>query len=50
MIVQGDASKITSGQREATPLLHQDGLSCDVEVPSTRGSLEGEPPLRRLPP
>ena len=49
-IVQGDESKITSGQREATPLLHREGLSCAVEVPSTRGSREGEPPLRRLPP
>ena len=49
-IVQGDTSKITSGQRGATPLLHREGLSCAVEVPSTRGSHEGEPPLRRLPP
>ena len=48
--VQGDENKITSGQREATPHLHREGLSCAVEVPSTRGSREGEPPLRRLPP
>ena len=49
-IVQGDESNITSGQREATPLLHREGLSCAVEVPSTRGSREGEPPPRRQPP
>ena len=49
-IVQGDESNITSGQREATPLLHREGLSCAVEVPSTHGSREGEPPPRRLPP
>ena len=50
IIVQGDQSKITSGQSGTTPLLHREGLSCAVEVPSTRGSREGEPPLRRLPP
>ena len=49
-IVQGDDLNITSGQREATPLLHSEGLSCAVEVPSTRGSREGEPPPRRQPP
>ena len=49
-IVQGDTSKITSGQRGATPLLHREGLSCAVEVPSTRGSREGERPPRRQPP
>ena len=49
-IVLGDDLNITSGQREATPLLHREGLSCAVEVPSTRGSREGEPPPRRLPP
>ena len=48
--VQGDETKITSGQREATPLLHREGLSCAVEVPSTRGSREGEPPPPRQPP
>ena len=49
-IVQGDASKITSGQREATPLLHREGLSCAAEVPSTRGSWEGMlSPRRQLP-
>ena len=48
--VQGDENKITSGQREATPHLHREGLSCAVEVPSTRGSREGEPSPRRLPP
>ena len=42
--VQGDESKITSGQREAAPHLNREGLSCAVEVPSTRGSREGEPP------
>ena len=48
-IVQGDASKITSGQREDTPLLHREGLSCAVEVPSTRGSREGELLLKKKP-
>ena len=48
--VQGDETKITSGQRGATPLLHREGLYCAVEVPSTRGSREGEPPPRKLPP
>ena len=41
---QGDENEITSGQEEATPHLHREGLSCAVEVPSTRGSREGEPP------
>ena len=48
-IVQGDESNITSGQREATPLLNREGLSCAVEVPRTRGSREGEPSPRRQP-
>ena len=39
--VQGDENEITYGQEEATPHLHRDGLSCAVEVLSTR---EGEPP------
>ena len=38
-LVQGDESKITSGQREATPIMHREGLSCAVEVPSTHGYL-----------
>ena len=50
IIVQGDQSKITSGQNGTTPLLHREGLSCAVEVPSTCGSRKGEPPFRRLPP
>ena len=50
IVVQGDPSKITSGQGGTTPLLHREVLSCAVEVPSTRGSREGEPPPRRLPP
>ena len=49
-VVQGDPMKITSGQNGTTPFLHREGLSCAVEVPSTRGSREGEPPPRRLPP
>ena len=49
-VVQGDPSRITSGQSGTTPLLHREGLTCAVEVPSTRGSCEGEPPPRRLPP
>ena len=49
-LVQGDHVLTTSGQVGATPHLHREGLSCAVEVPSTRGSREGEPPLRRLPP
>ena len=48
--VQGDPKLITSGQNGTTPLLHREGLSCAVEVPSTRGSCDGEPPPRRLPP
>ena len=50
LVVQGDPIQITSGQDGTTPLLHREGLSCAVEVPSTRGSREGEPPPRRLPP
>ena len=50
IIVQGDLVLTTSGQNGTTPLLHREGLSCAVEVPSTRGSPEGELPLRRLPP
>ena len=49
-VVQGDLTEITSGQNGATPLLHREGLSCAVEVRCTRGSCEGEPPPRRLPP
>ena len=49
-VVQGDPTMITSGQNGATPLLHREGLACAVEVNSTRGSREGEPPPRRLPP
>ena len=49
-ISQGDENKITSGKEEATPHLHREGLSCAVEVPSTRGSREGEPPPPRQPP
>ena len=49
-IVQGDELNITSGQREATPLLHREGLSCAVEVPSTHGSREGGLLLRKKPP
>ena len=49
-VVQGDPMKITSGQNGTTPLLHRKGLACAVEVPSTRGSREGEPPPRRQPP
>ena len=49
-VVQGDPMKITSGQNGTTPFLHREGLSCAVEVPSTRSSREGEPPPRRLPP
>ena len=41
-IIQGDTSKITSGQRGATPLPHREGLSCAEEVPSNCGSSEGE--------
>ena len=48
--VQGDTTDITSGQEEATPTLHREGLSCAVEVPSTRGSREGEVLLRKKPP
>ena len=48
--VQGDGTKITSGQREATSLLHREGMYCAVKVPSTRGSREVEPPPRRQPP
>ena len=50
IVVQGDPMKITSGQNGTTPLLHREGLSCAVEVPSTRGSREGEPPPRRQQP
>ena len=50
IVVQDDPSKITLGQSGTTPLLHREGLSCAVEVPSTRGSREGEPPHRRQPP
>ena len=49
-IVQGDESNITSGQREATPLLHREGLSCALEVHSTRGSHEGNLLLLKKPP
>ena len=49
-VVQGDPTEITSGRNGATPLLHREGLACAVEVHSTRGSREGEPPPRRLPP
>ena len=49
-VVQGDPTEITSGQHGATPLLHREGLACAVEVHSNRGSREGEPPPRRLPP
>ena len=49
-MVQGDPVRTTSGQVGATPHLHREGLSCAVEVPSTRGSREGEPPPRRQPP
>ena len=49
-VVQGDPMKITSGQNGTTPFLHREGLSCAVEVPSTRGSREGRPPPRRQPP
>ena len=49
-VVQGDPTKITSGLSGTTPLLHREGLSCAVEVSSTRGTREGEPPTRRLPP
>ena len=48
--VPGDHVLTTSGQNGTTPLLHREGLSCAVEVPSTRGSRDGEPPPRRLPP
>ena len=48
--VKGDENKIISGQEEATPHLHREGLSCAVEVPSTRGSHEGELLLRKKPP
>ena len=48
--VQGDENKITSGQEEATPHLHREGLSCALEVPSTRGSREGELLLLKKPP
>merc|ERR1711892_259207 len=49
-MVQGDPVRTTSGQVGATPHSHREGLSCAVEVPSTRGSREGEPPRMRLPP
>ena len=37
--VQSDTYDITQGQEEETPTLHREGLSCAVDVPSTR---EGE--------
>ena len=48
--MQSDKEDIISGQQEVTPTLQREGLSCAVEVPSTRGSRDGEPPPRRLPP
>ena len=50
LVEQGDPIQITSGQDGITPLLHREGLSCAVEVLCTRGSCDGEPPPRRLPP
>ena len=47
VFVKGDTSKITTGRRGTTPLLHPEGLFCAVEVPSTRGSHEGELFLRK---
>ena len=47
--VQGDHVLTTSGQIGTTPHLHREGLSCAVELPSTRGSRDGELPSRRLP-
>ena len=47
---QGDENENTSGQEEATSHMHREGLSFAVEVHSTRGSVEGEPPPRRQPP
>ena len=38
LAVEGDLVLTTSGQNGTTPLLHREGLSCAVEVPSTRGS------------
>ena len=35
---------------KAALLLHHEGMYCDVEVPSTRGSHDGEPPPQRQPP
>ena len=48
--VQGDESKITSGQEEATPHLHREGLSCAVDLLSTRGSREVKLLLLKKPP
>ena len=47
--VQGDENKIISGQEEATPHLHREGLSCAVEVHITLGSCESELLLRKKP-
>ena len=49
-VVQGDPRLIASRQNGDNPLVHREGLSCAVEVHCTRGSREGEPPPRRLPP
>ena len=48
--VQSDTQDITPGQEENTPTLYHEGLSCAVEVHSTRGSLEGELLLRKKQP
>ena len=48
--VQSDTDDITPGQEEETPNLHREGLSCALEVPSTRGSREGELLLWKKPP
>ena len=49
-VVQGDPTEITLGRNGATPLLHRQGLACAVDVHSTRGSREVEPPPLRQPP